>query len=42
MYGNLDIILDFFTDGNITISSTRLSHLRDFIEYIAHQITDMR
>lgn len=33
---------DFFADGDITIGTTRLSHLRDFLEFIAHRTTDMR
>ena len=41
-YASLDVIRDFFDNGGITVSSTRLSHLRDFLEYIANQTTSMR
>lgn len=40
-YASLDVIRDFFDNGSITVSSTRLSHLRDFIEFIENRTTSL-
>ncbi|NUB91133.1 site-specific integrase [Haloterrigena sp. SYSU A121-1] len=41
-YEALDAIRDFFDSGRITVSGTRLSHIRDFLEYIASHLDSTR